>query len=65
MSTFRKVFGEVEVVDPCRSLRFLNLPPMSRRQPRIEQSIILLKEKKSHMSSTCIIVSIDKNRQKV
>ena len=65
MSSFRKVFGEVEVVELFRSLRFLNLPPMSRRQPGIEQSIILLKEKKCHMSSTCIILSIDKNRQKV
>ena len=65
MSAFRKVFGEVEEVEPYRSLRFLNLPPMSRGQWVIEESIILLKEKKSNMSSMFIIVSIDKSRQKV
>ena len=65
MSAFRKVFGEVEEVELYRSLRFLNLPPMSRGQWVIEESIILLKEKKSNMSSTCIIVLIDKSRQKV
>ena len=46
MSAFRKFFGEVEEVEPYRSLRFLNLPPMSRGQWVIEESIILLKEKK-------------------
>ena len=65
MSAFRKVFGEVEEAEPYRSLRFLNLPPMSRGQWVIEESIILLKEKKSNMSSMCIIQSLDKNRQKV
>ena len=40
MSAFRKVFGEVEEVEPYRSLRFLNLPPMSRGQWVIEESII-------------------------
>ena len=65
MSAFRKVFCEVEEVEPYRSLRFLNLPPMSRIQWVIEQSIILLKEKNSNMSSTCIILSIDKSKQKV
>ena len=65
MSAFRKVFGEVEEVEPYRSLRFLNLPHMSRVKWVIEESIILLKEKKSNMSSTCIILSIDKSKQKV
>ena len=65
MSAFRKVFCEVEEVEPYRSLRFLNLPPMSRGQWVIEEGIILLKEKKSNMSSTCIILSIDKSKQKV
>ena len=40
MSAFRKVFCEVEEVEPYRSLRFLNLPPMSRGQWVIEESII-------------------------
>jgi len=65
MSAFRKFFGEVEEVEPYRILRFLNLTAMSRRQWVIEQSIILLKEKKSNMRSTCIILSIDKSKQKV
>ena len=65
MSTFSKVFGEVEEVEPYRSLTFLNLPPMSRRQWVIEQSIILLKEKNSNMRSMCIILSVDKSEQKV
>ena len=65
INSFRKVFGEVEEVEPYRSLRFLNLTAMSRRQWVIEQSIILLKEKKSNMRSTCIILSIDKSKQKV
>ena len=65
MSALRKVFGEVEEVEPHRSLIFLNLPPMSRGQWVIEESIILLKEKKSTMSSKCIILSIDKSRPKV
>ena len=46
INSFRKVFGEVEEVEPYRILRFLNLTSMSRRQWVIEQSIRLLKGKK-------------------
>ena len=36
INSFRKFFGEVEEVEPYRSLRFLNITAMSSRQWVIE-----------------------------